>query len=229
MIAGNLLRNPVSPKMLKINHFFEKENLKLVLKKDIWKKNTLILKSGKCLNQEILEKIINFGISEIYVNYEHKLNPDMDLLNNLKQNFLSSQKVLIIENDQKNTNIVVKFLQKKGFQDKNIIISNNVNSIDLYFAKSLHYIYVDFDLYNQMDDTLKSNVSSAYHKFIMYNFDLDLQKNNDLDYLIKNISAQVIIKPVITSYFEYALDKCITSDFGKWLKNNELSYLADLA
>lgn len=89
-----------------------------MLRDDIWKKGILILKSGRYLTDDIIEKLLNFGVYEVNVH----INKDdyTEFSSQLKQKeFVKNQNIFIIENELKYINSLTKILSEI-FNAKNI-------------------------------------------------------------------------------------------------------------
>ncbi|MDD3012150.1 MAG: hypothetical protein PHC34_00415 [Candidatus Gastranaerophilales bacterium] len=102
MLIEKCLENPVNLKRIRTEKMLEKYSL--VLKEDVWKKGLLLLRNGLYLSEEVIEKLINFGIHEINVHYyEDNFGEEEKYIEMLKRNFLKNQNVFIFDKNIKNS------------------------------------------------------------------------------------------------------------------------------
>lgn len=119
-IGNNSIKNPIDLLELKSERFSDDSEYNMVLKEDVWKQGILILRSGKYLTGEIIDKLINFGIREVNVHLDDNefQEDENQAIEELKRNYIKSQNILIIDSKYKNIIFLASILTKMGFREK---------------------------------------------------------------------------------------------------------------
>jgi len=144
-----------------------------LLKDDIWGKGALILKSGVYLTEEIINKLLKFGVKRVNVAID-----DLDIeeasieeQSYLMKQFIHTQSVLIVEKNLINASLLVKKLIDSGFKAGNIFVTKKPGEINSYFrAKQINFLFIDEDLYEICKKCAeKYTLLRNTHAFVMVN------------------------------------------------------------
>ena len=143
------------------------------LKDDVWGKETLILRSGMYLTEEIITKLMNFGVKKVNVDFDDLIveEPDKEEQQKLLKHFTATQSVLIVEKNLINASTLVRQLVSNGFKEGNIFVTNNPNTINRYFrAKQINFLFIDEELYEICEKCVeKYSLLRNTHTFIIVN------------------------------------------------------------
>jgi len=149
-----------------------KEN-SFLLKDDIWGKGALILKSGVYLTEEIINKLLRFGIRRVNVTFDDVVIEEKPVedQNYLMKQFIQTQSVLIVEKNLINASLLVRQLVDSGFKEGNIFVTKEPNTINTYFrAKQINFLFIDEDLYENCKKCVeKYTLLRNTHTFVMVN------------------------------------------------------------
>ena len=172
MMSGTgTLKESVDLIKLKTDKLIESKDQGLLLKDDIWGKGTLILKSGVYLTEEIINKLLKFGIRKVNVTLDNLVAQEFDVeeQNQLKKQFLCTQSVLIVEKNLINASLLVRQLIDNGFKEGNIFVTKEPTTINKYFrAKHINFLFIDEDLYENCAKCVeKYTLLRNTHTFIM--------------------------------------------------------------
>lgn len=171
---------------LKVDRIFQNEKLRIMLNDDIWENDTLILKSGRYLSEDLVNKLLNFGVKRVSVDFiekkEEELNQD-----SLISEFVKSQNILIVEKNLLNTAWIVRNLIDIGFNEKNIFITSDHNSINHYFkVKKINFVFLGFSLYEKcMKSVNKYSMLKNTHAFVI------MENKDSLRKIEKNYFSEV--------------------------------------
>lgn len=115
---------------------------KLILKDDLYKDNTLLLKKGSVLNNYIINKLHKFGVK-----YATCINEE----NEITTQILTEYEVLIINNNQFKNIRTREVLKHAGYENENILFLNSCENILLKknLLKDIKFIFIDYALYNK--------------------------------------------------------------------------------
>lgn len=216
MPVYSMLTNPVRLKTIKECKLFK---LNLTLKDDLWNKEILLLKSGKNLTEDIIDKLLNIGILEvnIIVNENNFTKEEHDSINNLKNNFTNKQTVFIFSKKLREASFIVKELINFAFKKNNLfVISDNKNLIKYFKIKNPSYIFLDNDFYNE-------NSKILHHILLQRkNSHLILLKNK-ISYqskTIEHLKPKMLENPIQNLHLKQTIRECVDNDFDILLKNN---------
>lgn len=225
MLIKNTLKNPVSLRWLKSGNFIETLDYNFILKEDIWQNGLLLLRSGRYLTEDVLDKLLNFGIDEvnIYLNQDEYDEDEFEAIEELKKNFIRTQNILIIDREFKNISYLAKILMETGFCGKNIFASTDLKLIKRYFQdKKPAYLFIDsgFGINHcyKIINTLE-NIENVHINFIS-------SKAEDKAEVIKDfetgfLDIRVLFKPVTANHLKHIISQCIDQDFCRLLKNEK--------
>lgn len=221
MVLENCLESPVSLKKIKNEKILSK--YRLILKEDICKKGLLLLRSGFSLSEELIDKLINFGIFEISVFYQEN-NYEEEYLKVLKRNFLSSKNVYIIDKNLKNSSDLINILADIGFERKNIFtLASKKSACRLFNNKKPDYLIFDYETNSDNLDELLKNIDKSSHIFVFVEKNTKLLNSfNEFNNKLQTLDLHCIIKTISPGYFLSAIYKCIDSDFNALFNRNIL-------
>jgi len=174
MISGmGTLKESVDLIKIKTDKLIEGKDYSFLLKDDIWGKGTLILRSGVYLTEEIINKLLRFGIRKVNVAFDDLAVEEtfIEEQNHLMNQFINTQSVLIVEKNLINASLLVRQLIDNGFKEGNIFVTKEPNTINSYFrAKQINFLFIDEDLYENCKKCVeKYTLLRNTHTFIMVN------------------------------------------------------------
>ena len=173
-----------------------------VLKEDLYKDNTLLLKKGIILNAYLINKLNNFGFyTQSLVNSvedkPQKTQPELK-----KQT--TNTEVLIYQQNIFDSNKTKKVLEYAGFSPDKISVINNSNKIP-YGETNISYIFVDSVYYNDdfMEDVtlLKSN-----NKLIIFVLGCDSHTPKHVDFNTDSQTVKFLYRPLANDYIKALLN-----------------------
>lgn len=177
MVSGmGSIQESVDLLKIKTDNLIESKDKGLLLKDDIWGKGALILKSGVYLTEEIINKLLRFGIRRVNVTFNDSVEHEMILeeQNHLMKQFISTQSVLILDKNIIKASLLVRHLIDNGFKGGNIFVTKEPSKINKYFrAKQINFLFIDEDLYEGCAKCVeKYSLLKNTHTFIMINASL---------------------------------------------------------
>ncbi len=206
-INSTIKGNYVDLLKLKADKIYQNDNFKLILSDDIWGKGTLLLKSGRHLSEELINKLINFGIKNISVDFVKKSETEKESL--LKE-FIKSQNALIVEKNILNSAWVVRNLVDIGFNEKNILVTGEPNLINHFLKlKKVNFIFVGFSLYEKCEKCVnKYSLLRDKHVYVI------MESKDNLKKLEKNYSTNVkfLKKPLSAKEFNSLIIKALSAN-----------------
>lgn len=210
MLKNNkLARNHIDLIRLKAAKILQQQDINIVLEDDIWDKDTLILKSGGYLTENLINKLINFGIKKVSVNFSQKTKEQRDT--GLYQNFVKNQSVLVIENNLPNISWLTKSLIHSGLQRSNIFITDDYNSINKYFKnKKINFIFLSASFYEKCQKCIdKYSLLRNMHVFVL------MEENDSARKLKNGYSSDIkfIIKPISTKKLKFFTNRALNQNF----------------
>ena len=111
----------------------------VILKDDLYKNNTLLLKKGSVLNSYILNKLNNFGIFP--KEYNNGIAQLADTSKNIKE-------ILIIQKERSFAYRTKEILRYAGFEsDKIFLLNSFINLREQISKNNISYIFVDSVFY----------------------------------------------------------------------------------
>ena len=156
---------------IKTAKIIERKECGVLLKDDIWGKGTLILKSGIYLTEEIINKLLKFGVKRVNVAVDDLIIEETNIeeQKRLMKQFINTQSVLIIEKNLINASLLVRLLIDNGFKEGNIFVTKEPSTINRYFrAKQINFLFIDGDLYESCKKCVeKYSLLKNTHTFIM--------------------------------------------------------------
>lgn len=195
---------------IKIDKLMERKEYGFLLKDDIWGKGALILKSGTYLTEEIINKLLKFGVKNVTVALDDIVSEEINIENQnyLMKQFINTQSILIVEKNLINASQLVRQLIDIGFKEGNIFVTKEPASINRYFrAKQINFLFIDEDLYE--------NCKKCVEKY-------SLLKNTHVYVFVKTLDLYQYKKPgisrirfILKPYSEEKLDKLVLEALNK--------------
>ncbi len=191
-----LMQNYVDLVKIKVEKNLNNRKPDMVLNDDIWGDSTLLVKSGRYLTESLINKLLNFGVKEVNVNF---VKNDEEIIQNPDEiEFIRSQCALILENNLLNTAWLVRNLVDMGFKEKNIFITAEPNYINRYFRiKKINFIIAGFSLYEQCLRSInKYSLLRNTHAFVIMGKNDSLRKikndyNSDVKFLRQPLNPNI--------------------------------------
>lgn len=195
---------------IKIDKLMERKEYGFLLKDDIWGKGALILKSGTYLTEEIINKLLKFGVKNVTVALDDIVSEEINIENQnyLMKQFINTQSILIVEKNLINASQLVRQLIDIGFKEGNIFVTKEPASINRYFrAKQINFLFIDEDLYE--------NCKKCVEKY-------SLLKNTHVYVFVKTLDLYQYKKPgisrirfILKPYSEEKLDILVLEALNK--------------
>jgi len=221
------ISNTVSLKVLKDHDLLSEKDFSLVLKEDVWKKGILILKSGKKLTEEIIEKLLNFEIEEVSVLATSIIRSENEISYfELRNIFVGSQNILIIEKDIRNASNLINNLMMLGFNRKNIAISSDNPSTYAYLRDNTpDLIFINY--FKNVESFIKYINKIPYFREtrIYLTVSNEAVKNNlnEITELKEQYKIKVIPKLTSIGILKKATDECIDNKLIEIIKKEATS------
>ncbi len=208
-ISNKSQGNYVNLLKLKADKIFQNKNLNVVLNDDIWGEDTLLLRSGRYLNEDLINKLLNFGIKNINVNFVEK-NEDVKEQEFVVNEFIKNQNVLIVEKNILNTAWFVRNLIDIGFSEGNILITGDYNFINQYFrVKKINFIFIGLPLYEKCIKCInKYSLLRHTHAFVI------MESRDSLRKIENNYSSEVkfLRKPLSSKTFNALINRALSTN-----------------
>ena len=214
MVSGTgSLKESVDLIKIKTDNLIEGKESGFLLKDDVWGKGALILKSGAYLTDEVINKLLNFGIKKVSVAPDDLIVEETspETYYSLKK-FINTQSILIVEKNLINAGLIVKQLINNGFKEGNIFVTKEPHAINKYFrAKQINFLFIDEDLYENCKKCVeKYSLLRNTHTFIMINAtDLTEFKKgriSKIKFLLKPIMEEKLNRLVLEALNQNFLD-----------------------
>lgn len=206
---------------LKTEKLLRGGNVNVVLQDDIWDRDTLLLRSGRYLTENLINKLINFGIRRVSVDFVEQDSPENVHENQLEE-FTAGQCALIIENNMINASWLVRHLVDIGFSHKNIFITADYNAINQYFrVKKINFIFAGIDIYEKCTKCIdKYSRLRNIHAFVtIENVDsmrkIRTENNTSVNFFKKSLSAEVfksgVKRAINANYLDLYAEEALAS------------------
>jgi len=206
---------------IKTENIIERKECGILLKDDIWGKGTLILKSGAYLTEEIINKLLKFGVNKVNVSIDDsKLEEDtVEEQKYIRKQFIGTQSVLIVDKDLFKTSIIVRNLIDNGFKEGNIFVTKELSSINSYFrAKKINFLFIDGDLYENCKKCVeKYSLLKNTHTFIL------ISEKASKEFKIIGVSKiKFLLKPVIEEKLNNLISDALNQNFLDFWSEEEV-------
>ena len=200
---------------LKAEKLFQNKNLGIFLNDDIWENSTLLVKGGRYLTEDLINKLLNFGVKQVDVDFIEKNDGNRKIIND----FINNQNVLIIENNLLEASWLVRNLVDIGFKEGNIFVTADYNSINRYFRiKKINFIFTGFSLYEKcLKCVNKYSMLKNTHAFVTMEKKDSLRKierdyNSDVKFLRKPLNAKLFKRSIINALNHNLLDSYVEEE-----------------
>ena len=205
-------RNYVDLIALKAANILEKQEVEMILNDDVWDNNILLVKSGGYLTENLLNKLIQFGVKQVSVDINEADSEQEQGIDYLRE-FIATQNVLIVEDNLHQTLNLIKNLKELGFEKPNISVTANYNAINRFFRlKKINLIFINSYFYEKCAKCIdKYGLLRDTHAFVI------LEQNESARKLKISSNSQVKF-----------LNKPLTKDLLKFFINQAMEHnLAD--
>jgi len=178
--AGRYLKETMDLIKIKTNKLINSQECGFLLQEDIWGNDTLLLKSGTYLTEDIITRLLNFGIKKVNVaiervedieniNGEEFLEDTQEYSIKSIKNFMNTQSILIVEKNLINASLLLRQLINSGFREGNIFVTKEPSSINGYFrAKQISFLFIENELYETCQKCVeKYSLLRNTHVFIL--------------------------------------------------------------
>ncbi len=208
------LKESVDLLKIKTDKIIERKECGILLKDDIWGKGTLILKSGVYLTEDIINKLLRFGIKRVNVAVNDPIIEETsteDPYHLIKQ-FINTQSVLILEKNLINASPLVRLLIDNGFKEGNIFVTKEPSTINRYFrAKQMNFLFIEEDLYESCKKCVeKYSLLKNTHTFVLVNTKKSAESKkvgiSRIKFLLKSIPEKKLSKLILEALDRNFLD-----------------------
>ncbi len=169
----------------------------IILKRDIYKDNVLLLKRGAILNPYLLDKLNKFGFnSDELDDFVDKSHSEMGISQNTDK--YKSLKVLVLQCDDFKAFKTKNILVKAGFENDEIMVVKDLQNQNLR-DKNIVCIFVDSKLYNDdfvNDVTLLSN----RNKIVIFVLGCDECMPENISFNSDYQTVKFLHRPLASSY-----------------------------
>ncbi len=202
---------------LKVDKLMQSRKLSIILNDDVWDKGTLIVKSGGYLTEELINKLINFGIKKVNVNFVEQSEEkpsESAIYRPVLKDFVKNQNVLIVDKNVLNTAWFVRNLVDMGFNQGNVFVTSDINSINQYFrAMSIDFLFVGFSLYENCPKCVnKYSMLKSTQVFVIMESKDSLRKMKT-DY---SSNIKFLRKPLGTKAFNVLVNKSLSANLVEY-------------
>ncbi|MFW5795228.1 MAG: hypothetical protein ACOCV1_07060, partial [Bacillota bacterium] len=161
---NSIINSYVDLMKLKSEKILLDNKLGVVLSNDVWENNALLIKSGGYLTEDLINRLLNFGVKKVNVNFVYK-----NQINSLNQDFIKNQQVIILEDNFFNIAWLKRNLIKMGFNHENILVTVNYHSLNKYFKdKKINFIFIGQSLYEKSARCInKYSMLKTTHSFVL--------------------------------------------------------------
>ncbi len=198
---------------LKADKLIEIKENGLLLKEDIWEKGTLVLKSGVYLTEELINKLLRFGIKRVNVDLENfsEKNALSEFPESMTKKYIASQSALIVEKNIIDAGLMIKYLIDIGFKGGNIFITKEPNFINRYFgAKKINFLFIDGGLYPKCARCVQKYTSLRnLHAFVL----LNSADFNEFKKMSKFSKINFLFRPVKENSFKRLVSHALDQNF----------------
>lgn len=220
------LAKPVSLFRLKNQKCYFKN--KVILKEDIWQENVLLLRKGIDLSENIIDKLLNFGIKEvcIFCNNSEEEIAEFKICNELKNIFLNEKKVLIFEKSLTQNTYLSKKLTNTGFESRNIFYSVNFSqTINMIKNTDIPFIFLNYKefILNYENFIQAENIIQNKHIFIIKEETAPAELSKQASALAIQFNAEIITLPINTTNFINIINSRIDDEFKFYIKEKHYS------
>jgi len=222
----SVFKKPIDLYWLKINNLTSNPYFDLILNDDIWQNDILLLKKGRTIDDDILEKLMNFGVKQIKIDISRKKSFKNSVGTHSPES-INKQSVLVIREDFKSISSFVKILMESGFKDKNIFAATGIDILNRYLQNNnLNYIFIDHSLY---DEKVLNIVEENTFLRIINIFIINAPQNViPLNYIKTSRNKTVIniktaLKSLNSVYIRALVNQSPSHDYGKLIQKQDMT------
>ncbi|MFA6989895.1 MAG: hypothetical protein WC197_07480 [Candidatus Gastranaerophilaceae bacterium] len=196
----------------------------IILDDDILYNNILLLKKGTNLNDYLIDKLLNFGIKEAFVNITdlEKSSVKTEITD---YDLIKNQSILVINEDLKEISKILRILPKAGFKEQNIFAIANLEILDRYIMKkNLFYIFIDHTFFNQSLINMLSQLNiKQYLNIFILGAETFKEIRNLKELKVNNnfINIKILQKPLDSGYIKALINLCPSSKFKQLLERSD--------
>lgn len=204
---------------IKTDKLLKTEENKILLKDDIWQNETLVLKSGIYLTEELIGKLLKFGIKRVNVDLQnHNQNALSEFPEGMSKTFKASQSALIVEKNVIDAGLIIKYLIDIGFRGGNIFVTKEPSFINRYFGvRKINFVFVDGDLFSKCARCVqKYTALRNTHAFVL------LDSANGQEAKKSKVSrVNFIMRPIKEMQFKKMVSSALDQNFlDFWTEDN---------
>lgn len=194
---------------LRATEMLQKQNFNITLKDDVWDHDTLLVKRGGRLNEALINKLINFGIKKVSINYSQP-GEEATMASATKE-FSNTQSALIIDNNLHNAGFIVRNLLDARISKSNIFLTDNVNSTNKFFrSRQINFLFINSSLYEKCQKCIdKYSLLRNTHAFVIMEENETARKLKG-DY---NSDVKFLIKPLYAKRLKFFINQSINQNF----------------
>jgi len=166
-----------------------------VLKDDIYKDNTLLLKRGSVLNAYLLNKLNNFGVWQ----YREAKTSEF------KEALLGEKEILILETNELQARKTKDILKFAGFSDDSIVTISSSEELEQSLADlKLKYVFVDSSFYDK-ELIEKIFLASKNKNIKIFVTNATETTNKNVKYNTEYQNVKFLHRPLANSYIKALL------------------------
>lgn len=152
MSRNGLLKNPVRLYNLLRNDIRTALDEQVILNEDLYYKDTLIIKAGSYLDDQVIYRLLNFGIKSVNIqlpeNNTGKPVIKTNTFGDIKKLFLKQQKCIVADKDAYYINQLISALKSSHITESNILAVNNTIPIKKLIEDNCpKFVFIDLNLY----------------------------------------------------------------------------------
>lgn len=214
-------RNYVDLIALKAANILDKDEISVVLNDDVWDNNILLVKGGGYLTENLLNKLIQFGVKQISVDIT-ETSPGKTQKNDYLREFITTQNVLIVENNLSLALSLIKNLKNLGFERPNISVTANYNSINKFFRqKKINLIFISSCFYEKCAKCIdKYSFLRDTHAFVI----LDQNESARKLKVNNNSGVKFLNKPLTKDILKFFINQAMESNIADYDLLSKSSY-----
>lgn len=164
---------------------------KIILDKDIYKNKTLLLKKGSVLDNYMLQKLNNFGIS----------NSEITTFAAAEVSVQDNQKVLIVQKNKFFNRRTREIIEFAGFAPKNIFINNDTDYFDEIDFEKLNYLFIDDEFFTE-DIALQIFMGLKKNHLKVFVLNHDINNTSVINFNSDSMSVKYLYRPLAKDYIK---------------------------
>ena len=166
-----------------------------ILKDDLYKNNTLLLKKGSVINNHILQKLNRFGVYP----QSHSL-----IINSISDSFYSKN-ILVIQSDNLAAIKTENILKFAGFSSDKILVLNSTDNLSKKIGKNkISYIFIDKKLFTQ-DFIQETFLIKSTNKIKIFVLNCEDSEEQNIKYNTEFQDIKFLHRPLANNYIKALL------------------------